>query len=91
MAGRSALSLAASRFPGIPHSLQFGFWRETNREKALVILNADSEPFQISNLKIPDQTNSLNQFDPKMKISLENQYISTEIPPNWMTIIVFES
>ncbi len=73
------------------NSQQFGFWRETDQQKVLIMLNASSEPFHVSKMKIPNQSNYIKHFDPNLKISIENQLFSTEIPPYGMVIIVFES
>ena len=73
------------------NSQQLGFWREMENQKTLIILNASSEPFHISKLKIPDQTRNINLFDPNMKIIIENHHISTDILPYGVNMIVFES
>ena len=72
-------------------SKQFAFWRETDQQKVLVCLNADDEVINLTDIQIPKHFHVKTSFENLIDFQLENGQIEVKIPPNWMSMIVFEN
>lgn len=71
-------------------SQQFAFWRETEIQKVLVVLNSDSEVITLSGIQIPDHLQLKSVFENQSDFRLGHDQLEVNIPPNWVSIFVFE-
>jgi glycosidase len=69
---------------------QFAFWRETNEQKVLVVLNSASEVVTLSGIQIPDNLALKNVFESQSDFQLIHNRLEVRIPPYWVSVIVFE-
>lgn len=69
---------------------QFAFWRETEHQKVLVCLNAADDVTHLTGIRVPDHFHVKNSFENQTDFRLENGQVELRIPPNWMSMIVFE-
>lgn len=72
------------------NSKQFGFWRFTNQQKVLVMVNIDHQPYHIQGLPIWQHSKWHDPFENENHVMIANQQISLTIPPHGHRIIVFE-
>lgn len=71
-------------------SKQFAFWRETEHQKVLVSLNASEEEFNLTGIRVPIQMHVHKSFDDQLNYQFDDGELQVRIPPNWVSMIVFE-
>ncbi len=78
-----------SYYPAFIQSRQFGFWREFENNKVLVLINAGTEPFPTNPINIPEITKKVTVFDRRTNFEIIESSIHAEIPPEWLAIFTF--
>jgi len=68
---------------------QFGFWRYTNHEELLVLINIAHEPFLVQDLPARQHHNWRDLSGDKNQFMMNNQQISMVIPPHGYRMILF--
>ncbi|PKO06077.1 MAG: alpha-amylase [Chloroflexi bacterium HGW-Chloroflexi-3] len=69
---------------------QFAFWRETDKQKVLVVLNSASDVFTLSGILIPEHLQLQRVFENQSDFRFDHDQLEVNIPPNWVSIFVFE-
>ncbi|MBW6474113.1 MAG: cyclomaltodextrinase [Anaerolineaceae bacterium] len=69
---------------------QFAFWRETDKQKVLVVLNSASEVVTLSGIRIPDSLTLKSVFKNQSDFQLDHNQLEVSIPAYWVSIFVFE-
>ena len=72
------------------NSQQLAFWRETEKQKVLVVLNSAPEVFTLSGIQIPDHLPLKSVFENQSNFRMDHDQLEVSIPPNWVSIFVFE-
>ncbi|MHB8134837.1 MAG: alpha-amylase family glycosyl hydrolase [Anaerolineaceae bacterium] len=72
------------------YSKQFGFWRISDHQKVLVIINMSDQPFQLENFPINHDGDCFDTFENSVIPLPSSQQLSILIPPAWFKILVFE-
>lgn len=71
-------------------SNQFAFWRETDKQKVLVLLNSASDVFTLSGVQFPDHLPLKSVFELRTDFRFDHDQLEVNIPSNWVSIFVFE-
>jgi len=72
------------------NSKQLGFWRITDHQKVLVIINMDDQPYPLTSFPIIHHGDCYDPIE-NMTIPLESgQHLSIIISPLWFKVLVFE-
>ncbi len=69
---------------------QLAFWRESDKQKVLVVLNSASEVVTLSAIRIPDHLKLKSVFENQSNFQLDQDQLAVSIPPHWVSIFVFE-
>jgi glycosidase len=71
-------------------SQQFAFWRETDKQKVLVVLNSASNVFTFSGIRIPNNLQLKSVFENQSDFQLDRNQLEVCILPHWVSLFVFE-
>lgn len=71
-------------------SQQFAFWRETDNQKVLVVLNSASEDVKLTGIRFPEHLTLKSIFENQIDFRIDRDQLEVSIPPHWVSIFVFE-
>ena len=69
---------------------QFAFWRESDKQKVLVVLNSASEVITLSGIRIPNNLTLKSVFENQSDFQLDRNQLEVCILPHWVSLFVFE-
>ncbi len=69
---------------------QFGFWRETENQKVLVVINAADEAINLTPLIVPQNKKWYDPFQEEEQTEIREDGLHLTVPANWLRLIVFE-
>ena len=69
---------------------QLAFWRETESQKVLVVINAANEAINLPSLNVPDDKKWYDPFQTQEQTEIREDGIHLAIPANWLRMIVFD-
>jgi glycosidase len=72
------------------NSKQFAFWRNRENQRVLVVVNIDSQAYPLVNFPVNQPVNGFDALENREVHLDPNQRLNLVIPPNWLSVIVFD-